>query len=80
MMWSTRKFLRRLAISLAMVVGIVFSVQRSSADQIPVGWEASNMKAIGYSGLDGRGGAFKMAIKQVNNRWYLYMGHLWNRG
>ncbi|MBI4484942.1 MAG: hypothetical protein HY655_02925, partial [Acidobacteria bacterium] len=42
-----------------------------SADQIPTGGEAHNMKAIGYSGLDGRGGAFKMAIKEVNGKWYL---------
>src|SRR3989304_3981022 len=51
-----------------------------SADQIPTGWEAHNMKAIGYSDLDGRGGAFKMAIKEVNGKWYLYLGHLWHRG
>src|SRR5215467_3011314 len=50
------------------------------ADPIPKGWQASNMKAIGYSGLDGRGGAFKMAIRQVAGRWYLYMGHEWHRG
>jgi len=50
------------------------------ADQIPTGWEAHNMKAIGYSELDGRGGAFKMAIKEANGRWYLYLGHLWHRG
>jgi hypothetical protein len=50
------------------------------ADQIPTGWTASNMKPVGYSDLEGRGGAFKIAIKQVNNRWYLYLGHLWNHG
>ena len=50
------------------------------ADPIPKGWQASNMKAVGYSGLDGRGGAFKMAIRQVTGRWYLYMGHEWHRG
>jgi hypothetical protein len=55
-------------------------VPHGYADQIPNGWEASNMKAIGYSDLDGRGGAFKMAIRHVNDHWYLYMGHLWNRG
>ena len=38
------------------------------------------MKPIGYSDLDGRGGAFKMAIREVKGRWYLYMGHLWHRG
>ncbi len=36
------------------------------------------MRPIGYSDLDGRG-AFKMAIKHVGG-WYLYMGHLWDRG
>ena len=51
-----------------------------SADQIPAGWEASNLEPIGYSGLDGRGGAFKMAIKHVNDKWYLFMGHEWHRG
>jgi hypothetical protein len=38
------------------------------------------MRPVGYSGLEGRGGAFKMAIKQVNGHWYLFLGHLWNRG
>jgi hypothetical protein len=50
------------------------------ADPIPTGWEASHMKPIGYSDLDGRGGAFKMAIRHVGARWYLYLGHLWNYG
>jgi hypothetical protein len=49
------------------------------ADQIPSGWVASNMKPIGYSDLEG-GGAFKMAIRHIGDRWYLYMGHLWKRG
>ena len=38
------------------------------------------MEPIGYSGLENRKGAFKMAIKKVNGRWYLYMGHLWHYG
>ena len=38
------------------------------------------MHPIGYSDLAGHGGAFKMAIKHVNDHWYLYMGHLWNSG
>ena len=50
------------------------------ADPIPPGWEASNMAAVGYSGLDNRKGAFKMAIRKVDGRWYLYMGHLWHFG
>ena len=51
------------------------------ADDIPSGWTASNLKPIGYTDLDGRGaGAFKMAIKNVNGRWILYLSHLWDRG
>jgi hypothetical protein len=50
------------------------------ADTIPAGWAADNIKPIGYSGLDGRGGAFKMAIKHVNDRWYMFLGHLWHSG
>lgn len=30
------------------------------------------MKAIGYSDLEGRNGAFKMAIREVKGKWYLY--------
>ena len=52
----------------------------AAADQIPAGWAAKNMMPVGYSDLDGHGGAFKIAIKQVNGRWYLYLGHLWNHG
>jgi hypothetical protein len=44
------------------------------ADKIPEGWEASNIKPIGYSDLNGHE-AFKMAIKRVGERWYLYLAH-----
>ena len=51
------------------------------ADPIPKGWEAQNMKPIGYTDLDGRRGGFKMAIKHAaDNHWYLYLGHLWDYG
>ena len=59
---------------------ILFFFTCALADPIPKGWQASNMKTIGYSDLDGRGGAFKMAIRQAKGRWYLYMGHEWHRG
>src|SRR5579862_1568300 len=52
----------------------------SFADPIPKGWQALNMKPIGYSNLNGRLGGFKMAIKEVAGRWYMYMGHLWDYG
>ena len=38
------------------------------------------MEAVGYSSVDNRKGAFKMALKKVNGRWYMYMGHLWHYG
>jgi len=51
----------------------------AAGDPIPSGWTASNMHPIGYTDLDGRD-AFKLAIKEVGGRWYLYMGHLWSHG
>src|SRR5436309_1215840 len=68
--------------STAAILGILFLIcsPAAHAEAIPKGWEASHMKPIGYSDLEGRGGAFKMAIRHVNDRWYLYMGHLWHRG
>lgn len=39
-----------------------------------------NTRPVGYSDLDGRGGGFKMAIQEVDGKWFLYMGHLWHRG
>jgi hypothetical protein len=64
----------------AVAVAAVGVATESHADSIPPGWEAHNMEPIGYSGLDNRKGAFKVAIKKVNGRWYLYMGHLWHYG
>src|SRR5258708_284782 len=51
----------------------------ASADPFPTGWQATNMQPVGYSNLQGRD-AFKLAIKQVGGRWYLFMGHLWSEG
>jgi hypothetical protein len=79
---SMMTFPWRIAVSICLITGSATLGGRSvaHADQIPAGWEASNMHPIGYSDLDGRGGAFKMAIKQTNGHWYLYLGHLWNNG
>ena len=38
-----------------------------------------NLEVVGYHDLAGRP-AFKLAIQKVDERWYLYMGHLWHRG
>jgi hypothetical protein len=76
-----RSFLGRFLVFVSVVgfFSIVFNTG-AYADQIPAGWAGSNTKPIGYSDLDGRGGAFKMAIRHIGDHWYLYMGHLWNRG
>ena len=73
---------RRIALAIAVVVGVVVLLGQSqpSADQIPPGWAADQMKPIGYSDLGGHGGGFKLAIREVNSRWYLYMGHIWEPG
>src|SRR6266576_376231 len=68
-----------LAAVLMIALGALPHSRSAFADQVPAGWEASNMKPIGYSDLNGHG-AFKMAIKRVGDKWYLYMGHLWERG
>ena len=51
----------------------------SYGDEVPKGWEASNMKPIGYSG--------SMVRRRVQDghqargdHWYLYLGKFWNHG
>ena len=51
----------------------------ATADPIPQGWKAFNMQPVGYSHMEGRP-PFKLAIKQVGEKWYLYTGHLWHDG
>jgi hypothetical protein len=46
---------------------------------LPDGAFGQNVEVVGYSDLAGRPG-FKLDIQQVQDRWYLYMGHLWHRG
>jgi hypothetical protein len=46
---------------------------------IPKGYFAQNIEPIGYHDLNGRP-AFKLALQEVNGRWFLYLAHLWHRG
>ncbi len=69
-----RRSFRAFIYSLAFALPIA-----ASADSIPGGAASQNIQAVGYSDLQGRPG-FKMSIRQVGERWYLYMGHLWNNG
>jgi hypothetical protein len=50
------------------------------ADSIPSGWTGDNVRAIGYSGLEGRGGAFKIAVRRIGSKWYAYLGNFWLSG
>ena len=65
---SVIKWFRRRAVVVAVAVAALNLIGRSHADSIPPGWEANNMEAIGYSALEDRKGAFKMAIKKVDGR------------
>jgi len=49
------------------------------AQKIPQGYFANNVEPVGYHDLNGRP-AFKLAMQEINNRWYLYVAHLWHRG
>src|SRR5688572_27417410 len=49
------------------------------AQETPKGYFAQNIEAVGYHDLNGKP-AFKLAMQEVNNRWYLYVAHLWHRG
>ena len=49
------------------------------AQAIPQNYFAHNIEAIGYHDLNDRP-AFKLAMQEVNSRWYLYVAHLWHRG
>ena len=76
----SKKIARILSLVVLVLSASLFLLPFGRADEIPQGWEASNMKPIGYSGLEGRGGAFKMAIKHAGDHWYLYMGNFWQHG
>src|SRR5438874_518026 len=64
----------------AVILGSVGCATPAAADPVPPGWEARNFAPVGYSTVGDRKGAFKMALKKVNGRWYMYMGHLWHFG
>ena len=68
-----------LVVSALGLAGVTLTGGIAVADPIPQGWKALNMQPVGYSDLGGRPG-FKLAIKRVGDRWYLYMGHLWHDG
>jgi hypothetical protein len=46
---------------------------------LPPGAYGKNVEVIGYTDMNHRP-AFKMAIREVGGRWYLYTGHFWHSG
>ncbi|HWO40543.1 MAG TPA: hypothetical protein VNO43_01930, partial [Candidatus Eisenbacteria bacterium] len=46
---------------------------------IPGGYFSENIEVVGYHDLQDRP-AFKLAMQEVNGRWFLYTGSLWHRG
>jgi hypothetical protein len=77
------KPLRRAAATAAFLLsatGLFATVATTAkADPIPPGAVGENIEAVGYSELNGKPG-FKMSIQKVGERWYLYLGMLWNEG
>src|SRR6185369_12844421 len=57
------------------LLAAALTVSTAFADDIPAGWTARNMNAVGYTALGDHAGAFKLAIKKVGERWYLYTAH-----
>jgi hypothetical protein len=77
-----RKWSAKRVLSLGML-GAAAALQPvpALADPIPPGGQASNLEVVGFTGLEGRPGAFKLAIKHAkNDHWYLYAGHSFDQG
>src|ERR1700754_311018 len=64
---------------LAAAMTALVMVFAANADPIPQGSVGQNIEAVGYSNLNDKPG-FKMSIQKVGERWYLYIGMLWNEG
>ena len=63
------------------LVALTLAVRAAGADPIPPGSQVSNLEVLGFTGLDGRAGAFKLGIKHAaNGNWYLYAGHTFHQG
>ena len=72
--------LRRSACGIAVVIGLL-PITGAKADPIPPGWQAQGFDVVGYSGLNGKPGAFKLGIKHAkNDHWYLFAGHSFDQG
>ncbi|HET9149821.1 MAG TPA: hypothetical protein VFO61_05000 [Alphaproteobacteria bacterium] len=81
-MTAHRKTWRRgaaLAISLAFGA-TAYAALPAAADPIPSGGQSHNLEVIGFSGLGGHPGAFKIVPHHKNGHWYIYAGHSFDQG
>ena len=62
------------------VAALAFAVSPAVADPIPPGGIASTLEVVGFSGLNGKPGAFKIVPHQKNGKWYIYAGHSFDQG
>ena len=68
-------------LGLAAAATALIAAGTALADPIPPGWTANQVEPIGFTGLQGKFGAFKLALKHAaNGRWYLYAGHSFDHG
>jgi hypothetical protein len=63
----------------AIAAFLLSATAATNADPIPPGGAGQNVEVVGYSNLNDKPG-FKMSIQKVGERWYLYLGMLWNEG
>lgn len=57
----------------ALVVAFVSVIDGARANTLPTGWQAQNLEPVGYTQIEG-GRAFKLSIRRVGSRWYLFVG------
>src|SRR6188472_1580119 len=81
-MEAIAKRLRSTAAAPVLLAGIAgFFALPAAADPIPPGTQTSNLEVVGFTGLNGRPGAFKLALKHTkDDKWYLYAGHSFDQG
>jgi hypothetical protein len=62
---ATAKMLRGTAAPVLLAGVAVFLSLPAAADEIPQGAKTSNLEVVGFTGLNGRPGAFKLALKHT---------------
>ncbi len=78
------KMMAAAGLMLVLLSGCAATRESAGDATTPAGWRAENVEVVGYSDLGGHEGALKLAIRRVGEgeeeRWYLYVGHLWESG